>query len=390
MTQVIMQDVRILVLNTSASERSDLTQVWQATGRSIVAKEVRTRDAFLEALASEPPDLVVNLCLFPELDGLAALQLAQDANLKAPFVIVGEKRGTGAEECLAAGATAFFAKGEEGQLAEFIRQLNSDQPMPSSTAQTPLCNVVLWIEPLALRLRVEKMLLKLNEVKLVPFPYNTLSPVHTPDLLFASLNELTPAIPSDWSNKPLLLLVSEEREAEAIELVRQGALGYILLEHLSEPRLHIAIHQALRQTTLQNQYIDKISTLQQTLTDLQSRLNATESALKRRTAPLRLLEKTLAEQELTIAERTKAHEEHLLSLQQTLTDLQSRLNATESALKDEQRHSDSLKKHSQSKNSLLQNAQKHTRNFSSGTTTCSCMQSVLENCSSTQAALFCF
>ncbi len=339
-----MQDVHILVLNTSASERSDLTQVWQATGRSIVAKEVRTRDAFLEALASEPPDLVVNLCLFPELDGLAALQLAQDANLKAPFVIVGEKRGTGAEECLAAGATAFFAKGEEGQLAEFIRRLNSDQPMPSSTPQTPLCNVVLWIEPLALRLRVEKMLLKLNEVKLVPFPYNTLSPVHSPDLLLASLNELTPAIPSDWSNKPLLLLVSEEREAEAIELVRQGALGYILLEHLSEPRLHIAIHQALRQTTLQNQYIDKISTLQQTLTDLQSQLDATESALKDEKRHSDSLKQTLAEQEYIIAERTKAHEEHLLSLQQTLTDLQSQLDATESALKDEKRRSELLTK----------------------------------------------
>lgn len=312
MTQAMMQEARILVLNTSALERSDLAQVWQATGMSITAKEVRTRDAFLDALASEPPDLVLNLCLFPELDGIAALRLAQEAQAKVPFVILGEKRSNAAEECLAAGATAFFAKGEEEHLAEFIKRLNGNAAAHSDAPPRSLCNVALWIEPLSLRLKVEKMLLKSGEARLVPLQRNLLNATHAPDLLLVALNDLTPTLPSDWDDHPLLLLASEDRETEAIELVRRRALGYLLLEHLSEPRLHIALRQVLRQIALQrlhDEHQEKITALQRALTDLQDRLDNIESALAGEKRHSDLLKTELAEQGQLLMELMKENEE---------------------------------------------------------------------------------
>ncbi len=301
--------MKCVVLNTSASEHSELVQILQSIGTPILVKEVRTRDAFLDALAAESPDVVINFCLFPELDGMAALQLLQETKVKSPFIIVGEKRTAAAEECLAAGATAFFAKGEEEQLAEFIRNLNGGGAAGAQKPKPDLrYKVALWIEPLTLRLKIEKLLLKLGEVQLVP-AYDS---AHTADLLLLSLNEFTGTPPSSWETKPWLLLTDEDHELEAIEQVRRGAVGYMLLEQLSESRLQIALYQAFRQikqhSTLKEQE-KNITNLHHVLEDVQGQMQELEAALHSERQLSEVLKKELDEQGLLLTELTKENQE---------------------------------------------------------------------------------
>ncbi len=332
--------MKCIVLNTSASEHSELAQILQSIGTPILVKEVRTRDAFLDALASESPDVVINFCLFPELDGMAALQLLQETKVKSPFIIVGEKRTAAAEECLAAGATAFFAKGEEEQLAEFIRNLNGSSAAGAQKPRPDLrYKVALWIEPLTLRLKIEKLLLKLGEVQLVP-AYDS---AHTADLLMLSLNEFTGTPPSSWETKPWLLLTSEDRELEAIEQVRRGAVGYVLLEQLSESRLQIALYQAFRQIEQQSALKGQeknIANLQRALEDVQGQIQELEAALHSERRLSEALRKELDEQELSLAELAKENE----NLRRALEDVQGQIQELEAALHSERQLSEVLRK----------------------------------------------
>ncbi len=332
--------MKCVVLNTSASEHSELVQILQSIGTPILVKEVRTRDAFLDALAAESPDVVINFCLFPELDGMAALQLLQETKVKSPFIIVGEKRTAAAEECLAAGATAFFAKGEEEQLAEFIRNLNGGSAAGAQKPKPDLrYKVALWIEPLTLRLRIEKLLLKLGEVQLVP-AYDS---AHTADLLLLSLNEFTGTPPSSWETKPWLLLTDEDHELEAIEQVRRGAVGYMLMEQLSESRLQIALYQAFRQikqhSTLKEQE-KNITNLHHVLEDVQGQMQELEAALHSERQLSEVLRKELDEQELSLAELAKENE----NLRRALEDVQGQMQELEAALHSERQLSEVLKK----------------------------------------------
>jgi PAS domain S-box-containing protein len=301
--------MKCIVLNTSASEHSKLMQIFQSIGIPILVKEVRTRDAFLDALTSENPDIVINCCLFPELDGMAALQLLQETKVKSPFIIVGEKRTAAAEECLTAGATAFFAKGEEEQLAEFVKNLNGGSTAGTQEPGQDLrYKVALWIEPLTLRLKIEKLLLKLGEVQLLP-SYDS---AHTADLLMLSLNEFTGMPPSTWETKPWLLLTDEDHELEAIEQVRRGAVGYVLLEQLSESRLQIALYQAFRQIEQQSALKEQeknIANLRRTLEDVQGRMQELEAALHSEKRLSEVLRKELDEQGLLLTELTKENQE---------------------------------------------------------------------------------
>ncbi len=332
--------MKCIVLNTSASEHSELMQIFQSIGMPILVKEVRTRDAFLDALTSENPDMVINCCLFPELDGMAALQLLQETKVKSPFIIVGEKRTAAAEECLAAGATAFFAKGEEEQLAEFIRNLNGGSAARAQKSKPDLrYKVALWIEPLTLRLKIEKLLLKLGEVQLVP-AYDS---AHTADLLMLSLNEFTGAPPSTWEMKPWLLLTDEDHELEAIEQVRRGAVGYMLLEQLSELRLQIALYQAFRQIKQQSALKEQeknITNLQRALEDVQGQMQELESSLHSERQLSEVLRKELDEREFSLAELAKENED----LRRALEDVQGQMQELEAALHSERQLSEVLRK----------------------------------------------
>ncbi len=331
--------MKCIVLNTSASEHSELVQILQSIGLPILVKEVRTRDAFLDALASETPDVIINLCLFPELDGMAALQLLQEARVKSPFIIVGEKRNAAAEECLAAGATAFFAKGEEGHLAEFIRNLNGNTTADNKPKSNFHYKVALWIEPLALRLKIEKLLLKFSEVQLVPVQ----DTAHPADMLILSLNEFTGTLPSHWESKPYLLLTDEDHEPEAIEQVRRGAVGYMLLEQLSEPRLQIALYQAFRQIKQQSALKEQeknIANLHRTLGEVQGQLHEVESALNSERQLSEALKKELDEQGLSLAELAKENE----NLRHALEEIQGQMQELEAALHRERQLSEVLKK----------------------------------------------
>jgi PAS domain S-box-containing protein len=332
--------MKCVVLNTSASEHSELVQILQSIGTPILVKEVRTRDAFLDALAAESPDVVINFCLFPELDGMAALQLLQETKVKSPFIIVGEKRTAAAEECLAAGATAFFAKGEEEQLAEFIRNLNGGGAARAQKPKPDLrYKVALWIEPLTLRLKIEKLLLKLGEVQLVP-AYDS---AHTADLLLLSLNEFTGTPPSFWETKPWLLLTDENHELEAIEQVRRGAVGYVLLEQLSESRLQIALYQAFRQikqhSTLK-ELAKENEDVRRALEDVQGQMQELEAALHSERQLSEMLKKELDEQELSLAELAKENED----VRRALEDVQGQMQELEAALHSERQLSEMLKK----------------------------------------------
>ncbi|MDW8466999.1 MAG: PAS domain S-box protein [Chloroherpetonaceae bacterium] len=313
------RELRILVVNTSAEETHSLAQVWQAAGLPVRAREVRTREALLRALQEERPDVVLNWCLFPELDGVSALQLVHQVAEDIPFVIVGERRGQAAQLCLDAGATAFFEKGEAQKVAEFMRSLCSGLQATQSSEVVAKRKVALLIEPLSLRLRIEKMLQKRRDMVLLPLLRGMSNAPATPDLLIVALNELTPFSSVMVSDLPLFLLASENTETQAIEYLRQGALGYALIENLTEKRLDAALYQAFRWLDLEQRYVqehqnikklnDALDVLEQKCKKLETRCSEMELVLSNEIERAEGLRRELAEQNELFVALAKENEE---------------------------------------------------------------------------------
>lgn len=312
------QEWHILIVNTSVGEWHNLAQVWQMVGRPVRVKEVRTRDAFLEALQAEMPDVVLNICLFPELDGLSALQLSQQAAANVPFVMLGEKRTSAEEMCIAAGAAAFFERGEETKLAEWIRSLNAESPSAAAETQARR-TVAMLIEPLSLRLKVEKMLHKRSDVKVVPLLRGMQSTSDAPELLIAALNELTPFPNEQVATMPVALLATEETEDKAIDYLRRGALGYTLIEMLTEKRLGVLLDQALQQLEMRRLYTEhrhrleamhnKMQSLEQRCEMLDEKYRILETALNVELHRAERLKTELVRQEQALEALTKENRE---------------------------------------------------------------------------------
>ncbi len=117
-------DVRVLILNTSLADSAPIERELQKAGVPFATKEIKTRPEFIEALRESPsPDLLLNQCLFPEYDGLSALQLARSLAPTLPFVMLADaKDERAAQDCLAAGAAMFITPVDYEPLASLMRQ----------------------------------------------------------------------------------------------------------------------------------------------------------------------------------------------------------------------------------------------------------------------------
>ncbi len=117
-------DIRILILNTSLADSAPIERELQKVGVPFATREIKTRPELIEALRESPsPDLLLNQCLFPEYDGLSALQLARNLAPALPFVMLADaKDNRAAQDCLAAGAALFITPDDYEPLASFVRQ----------------------------------------------------------------------------------------------------------------------------------------------------------------------------------------------------------------------------------------------------------------------------
>jgi len=104
-------NVRILLVEDVDTD-AELTE--REVRKSIPAytmRRVETREAFLAALANDPPDIIISDYLLPTFDGMTALKLAREHAPLTPVIIVtGAINEDTAVECMKSGAVDYVIK----------------------------------------------------------------------------------------------------------------------------------------------------------------------------------------------------------------------------------------------------------------------------------------
>lgn len=93
------------------------------SGLEFESTRVDTREAFLEALESFQPSLVISDYSMPRFDGMKALQLSLERDPSLPFIVLtGSKNEETAVLCLKSGASDYVIKGHMGRLPFAARE----------------------------------------------------------------------------------------------------------------------------------------------------------------------------------------------------------------------------------------------------------------------------
>lgn len=117
-------ELRVLLVEDQALDAELCEHELRRAGLVFRSQRVYTREAYLQALRSFAPDLILSDFSMPvDLDGLTALALAQEAVAGTPFVFVsgtiGEER---AVEAMKAGATDYVLKDHLTRLGPVVRR----------------------------------------------------------------------------------------------------------------------------------------------------------------------------------------------------------------------------------------------------------------------------
>jgi diguanylate cyclase (GGDEF)-like protein/PAS domain S-box-containing protein len=114
--------VRILVLEDVLTDAEMELRTIKAAGVPFVSAIVDRREAFLDALESFRPDIVVSDYSLPQFTGMEALKLLQERMPLVPLVIVtGSINEETAAECIKAGAADYVLKERIGRLGHAVR-----------------------------------------------------------------------------------------------------------------------------------------------------------------------------------------------------------------------------------------------------------------------------
>ncbi|MFB6230200.1 MAG: sigma 54-interacting transcriptional regulator [Salinibacter sp.] len=115
--------LHILMLEDVATDAELVQRELERDGLTFEARRVTTRDAFVQALDTFDPDIVLADYSLPSFDGMAALELVQEERPHLPVVFVsgaiGEER---AIETLKQGATDYVLKDKLSRLGPAVRR----------------------------------------------------------------------------------------------------------------------------------------------------------------------------------------------------------------------------------------------------------------------------
>ncbi len=117
------EPIRILILEDNASDAELMKRELGKAGFDFTAQWVQNKEAFLAALDTFTPDLILADYSLPGFDGLTALVLARQRGVEVPVIIVsgviGEEVAT---ETLKAGATDYVLKQRLSRLGPAVRR----------------------------------------------------------------------------------------------------------------------------------------------------------------------------------------------------------------------------------------------------------------------------
>ena len=124
------EPIRILIVEDSSTD-ADLAsrEIRRALG-DCVFEYVETREAFLTALDTFRPDLVVSDYTMPHFDGLMALKLTLERAPLTPVIIwTGSINEDVAVECIKAGATDYILKDRIARLPFAVQEALAQKQM---------------------------------------------------------------------------------------------------------------------------------------------------------------------------------------------------------------------------------------------------------------------
>jgi diguanylate cyclase (GGDEF)-like protein/PAS domain S-box-containing protein len=115
--------LRILILEDTTTDVELVTRELRKAAFEFVAENVETREAFVRALESFRPDIVLADYKLPHFDGLSALELVRERSPELPFVFVSGTMGEEfAIETLHRGASDYVLKGRLAKLGPAVKR----------------------------------------------------------------------------------------------------------------------------------------------------------------------------------------------------------------------------------------------------------------------------
>ncbi len=116
------EKLRILILEDAPSDAELVQRELRKAKSSFVTKCVGTREAFLAALESFSPDLILSDYTLPDIDGTTALRLVSERAPEVPVIIVtGSISEEAAVECMKAGAADYVIKDHLARLVPAVQ-----------------------------------------------------------------------------------------------------------------------------------------------------------------------------------------------------------------------------------------------------------------------------
>ena len=104
-------ELQILILGEVDADAELVEKELQREGLSFSAKRVKTKEGFLEQLRDGPPDLILAEYDLPQLNGMAAIELAKEYAPTAPLIILTDLMNAEASiECIRKGAENYVIK----------------------------------------------------------------------------------------------------------------------------------------------------------------------------------------------------------------------------------------------------------------------------------------
>ncbi len=101
----------VLILEDVTTDAELIEGQLRKAGVCFTAKRVETKEAFLEAIANFAPDILLSTYMLPQFNGIEALRLLREHNLRVPFIFVtGSWTKEIAVECMKEGADDFIPK----------------------------------------------------------------------------------------------------------------------------------------------------------------------------------------------------------------------------------------------------------------------------------------
>jgi len=117
-------EVRIVFIEDVPAEAALVVQALQRGGLAFQMRRVETREDFLHALASQPPDVILSDHGLPSFDGFAALAVAHKECPHVPFLFVTNALQRQMEiDKLVPGVTDYVLKSQLHLLAPTIRRV---------------------------------------------------------------------------------------------------------------------------------------------------------------------------------------------------------------------------------------------------------------------------